>query len=223
MSEKHGVNTLEGDPSPERDNISAEEMGFEEGPPSYSTLFTANDLQLPDYSVEPHESTILQGIDDNKPPVNTNQSTNQVQLDTGRFSIDLCAGNRTSALLQAFSVPAERPRMIEIPNDSPVSDESANGSRALESSIDMDGIALDIVFMLVGSRDEIKSIILVAKELQKRGHRIRIATHSIFQSLVAKLGIEFFSISNDPQHPIAVRNHQPSYLHRSIANDQIEE
>ena len=63
MSEKHGVNTLEGDTSPERDNISAEEMGFEEGPPSYSTLFTANDLQLPDYSVEPHESTILQGIE----------------------------------------------------------------------------------------------------------------------------------------------------------------
>lgn len=97
--------------------------------------------------------------------------------------------------------------MIEIPTDSPISDESADKSKSTETSINMDGIALDIVFMLVGSRDEIKSIILVAEELQKRGHRIRIATHSIFQSFVAKLGMEFFSISNDPQHPIAVRNH----------------
>lgn len=67
MSEKHDthLNTLElqGDLSPEleRDNTSGGEIEFEEGPPSYSALLTENDLHLPDYSVEPHESTILQG------------------------------------------------------------------------------------------------------------------------------------------------------------------
>lgn len=52
--------------------------------------------------------------------------------------------------------------------------------------------------------DEIKSCISVGHELQQRGHRIRVVTHSIFQSTVMKLGLEFFSASSDPEHPIAV-------------------
>ena len=52
--------------------------------------------------------------------------------------------------------------------------------------------------------DEIRACISVGRELQMRGHRVRVVTHSIFQNLVKKLGLEFFSASTDPEHSIAV-------------------
>lgn len=52
--------------------------------------------------------------------------------------------------------------------------------------------------------DEIKSCISVGRELQQWGHRVRVVTHSIFQNIVMKLGLEFFSASNEPGNPIAV-------------------
>ncbi|KAJ5969658.1 hypothetical protein N7501_005906 [Penicillium viridicatum] len=67
-------------------------------------------------------------------------------------------------------------------------------------------IPLDIVLMLVGSREETKSIILIGQELHQHGHRVRVAAHSIFQSLVHRAGLEFFSISSDPEHPIAAKD-----------------
>ncbi|KAJ5216654.1 uncharacterized protein N7498_003061 [Penicillium cinerascens] len=60
--------------------------------------------------------------------------------------------------------------------------------------------------MLVGSRDEVKLSIFVGQELQRHGHRVRVAIHSIFQSVVMKRGLEFFSISSDPEHPVARRD-----------------
>ncbi|PCH02253.1 UDP-glucuronosyl/UDP-glucosyltransferase [Penicillium occitanis (nom. inval.)] len=76
-------------------------------------------------------------------------------------------------------------------------------SEDLETTAKLENMRLTIVFMLVGCRDEIKSIILVGQELLKKGHRVRVATHSIFQSVVLRTGLEFFSLSNDAQHPIA--------------------
>jgi hypothetical protein len=66
------------------------------------------------------------------------------------------------------------------------------------------------VFCIANSKydkDEIRSIILVGQELVKQGHRVRVVTHSIFQSFVLRAGLEFFSLSNDAQHPIAVSNY----------------
>lgn len=59
--------------------------------------------------------------------------------------------------------------------------------------------------------EETKSIILIGQELHQHGHRVRVAAHSIFQSLVHRAGLEFFSISNDPEHPIAVNPHLSPY------------
>lgn len=53
-------------------------------------------------------------------------------------------------------------------------------------------------------KDEIRSIILVGQELLKQGHRVRVVTHSVFQTFVQRAGLEFFALSNDAQHPIAV-------------------
>ncbi|KAJ5717184.1 hypothetical protein N7488_002830 [Penicillium malachiteum] len=181
MDIKHRFEDMEVDPSTSRDEISDEDVLFEDSPPAYTSIVTNEQLQLPEYTSERSQSIILS--------------------DTGRFSIDLSAGNRTSAFIQSFSLPVQRPRVIEINTSASTASEERSMHRDLDP--DTKGITLDIVLMLIGSRDEIKSMILVGQELQKQGSRVLVATHSIFQSFTTKLGMEFFSISNDPQHPIA--------------------
>ncbi|KAJ5727844.1 hypothetical protein N7493_005664 [Penicillium malachiteum] len=183
MDIKYRFEDMEVDPSTARDENSDEDVLFEDSPPAYNSIFTNEQLQLPEYTSERPQSIILR--------------------DTGCFSIDLSVGNRTSAFIQSFSLPVQRPRIIEINT----STSTASEGRPVHASGDLDpdtkGIALDIVLMLIGSRDEIKSMILVGQELQKQGSRVLVVTHSIFQSFATKLGMEFFSISNDPQHSIA--------------------
>ncbi|KAJ5088721.1 hypothetical protein N7456_012337 [Penicillium angulare] len=191
MDIKHQFEATDAPASPEREGASDEDLIFDDSPPpAYHAVFTNEQSELPEYTSERPVSMMLG--------------------DTGRFSIDLNAGNRTSAFIQSFALPAQRPRVIEMPINSststPKNTTESELETTLETGVDMKGIALDIVFMLIGSRDETKSMILVGQELQKQGNRVLIATHGIFRSFATKLGMEFFSISNDPQHPIATND-----------------
>ncbi|KAJ5259456.1 hypothetical protein N7478_012437 [Penicillium angulare] len=187
MDTKYQYEAIEAPTSPDRDEISDSDVMFDDSPPpAYHAVFTNEQSELPEYASE-RPVSIMHG-------------------DTGRFSIDLNAGNRTSAFIQSFSLPAQRPRVIEMPTNSSSSTPNEKAEVESETGLDMKGVALDIVFMLIGSRDEIKSMIFVGQELQKQGNRVLIATHGIFRSFTTKLGMEFFSISNDPQHPIATND-----------------
>ncbi|KAI3194812.1 hypothetical protein CBS147311_8411 [Penicillium roqueforti] len=156
-------------------------------PPTYSSLFSEDLLLSPSTTRDERRESIL--IED-----------------IGRFSIDLSAGNRTSMLIEQFLLPAQRPRIIQIQANSSSSDLLPINTDDVKTVSGTHEIPLDIVLMLVGSREEIKSIILVGQELHRQGHRVRVASHSIFQSLAHRAGLEFFSISNDPEHPIAARD-----------------
>jgi len=72
---------------------------------------------------------------------------------------------------------------------------------------------LIIVIQVVGSRGDVQPFASLGLELQKFGHRVRVATHSTFQSFVERKGLEFFSICGDPAELMAymVKNH--SLLH----------
>lgn len=76
------------------------------------------------------------------------------QEDTGidRFSIDLSAGNRTSSSLHAFSIPTQRPRIIEIPANTPNSTSPAYRQEDLVARSEPNQGVLNIVLMLVGCR-----------------------------------------------------------------------
>lgn len=80
--------------------------------------------------------------------------------------------------------------------------------------------SMNIVIMIVGSRGEYSTIVVLKKifiirnlnylgdvqpyvalgqQLLKDGHRVRIATHETFKEFVTGAGLEFFSIGGDPQ------------------------
>jgi UDP:flavonoid glycosyltransferase YjiC (YdhE family) len=71
---------------------------------------------------------------------------------------------------------------------------------------------LNIVLQIIGSRGDIQPFIPVALQLQAFGHRIRFATHPIFQSFVEETGLEFFSIGGDPTELMAYMVRNPGLL-----------
>jgi sterol 3beta-glucosyltransferase len=56
---------------------------------------------------------------------------------------------------------------------------------------------LSIVVMIVGSRGDVQPFIPIGRRLAER-HRVRIATHREFRSLVEKAGLEFYPLAGDP-------------------------
>jgi UDP:flavonoid glycosyltransferase YjiC (YdhE family) len=57
---------------------------------------------------------------------------------------------------------------------------------------------LHIVVQVIGSLDEVEIFIAFAYALKKDGHRIRIASHDEFRSMVEEYGLEFFPVGGDP-------------------------
>ncbi|KAF7587318.1 UDP-Glycosyltransferase [Aspergillus hancockii] len=59
-------------------------------------------------------------------------------------------------------------------------------------------IRLNIVIQVVGSRGDVQPFVALGTELQKYGHRVRLATHSTFEQFVTTAGLEFYPIGGDP-------------------------
>ncbi|HTY79756.1 MAG TPA: glycosyltransferase, partial [Candidatus Bathyarchaeia archaeon] len=56
---------------------------------------------------------------------------------------------------------------------------------------------LSIVVMTVGSRGDVQPFIPIGRRLAER-HRVRIATHGVFRSMVEGAGLEFYPLAGDP-------------------------
>ncbi|KAF5860303.1 hypothetical protein ETB97_001723 [Aspergillus alliaceus] len=59
-------------------------------------------------------------------------------------------------------------------------------------------LRLNVVIHIVGSRGDVQPFIRLGQELKRHGHRVRLATHLVFQDFVKSNGLEFFNIGGDP-------------------------
>jgi len=50
----------------------------------------------------------------------------------------------------------------------------------------------------------VQPFVALGQELQRIGHRVRIATHNVFQDFVRSAGLEFYPIGGDPTELMAV-------------------
>ncbi|CAI7674501.1 unnamed protein product [Penicillium discolor] len=57
---------------------------------------------------------------------------------------------------------------------------------------------LNIVIQIVGSRGDVQPFVALGAELQSMGHRVRIATHNVFEQFILEAGLEFYPIGGDP-------------------------
>ncbi|GME65229.1 putative sterol glucosyltransferase [Neofusicoccum parvum] len=65
-------------------------------------------------------------------------------------------------------------------------------------------VKLNIVIQVVGSRGDVQPFVALGTELQKNhGHRVRLATHDVFEDFVRSSGLEFYPIGGDPAELMA--------------------
>ncbi|KAJ5638449.1 hypothetical protein N7528_000839 [Penicillium herquei] len=73
-------------------------------------------------------------------------------------------------------------------------------------------VQLNIVIQVVGSRGDVQPFIALGNELQLHGHRVRLATHKVFESFVLQSGLEFYSIGGDPSELMAYMVKNPGLI-----------
>ncbi|KAJ7176591.1 UDP-glucose,sterol transferase [Mycena filopes] len=73
-------------------------------------------------------------------------------------------------------------------------------------------IKLNIVIQVVGSRGDVQPFVALGNELQKHGHRVRLATHNVFEDFVIKSGLDFFPIGGDPAALMAYMVKNPGLI-----------
>jgi UDP:flavonoid glycosyltransferase YjiC (YdhE family) len=74
------------------------------------------------------------------------------------------------------------------------------------------GIRFNIVIQVVGSRGDVQPFIALGKELQKHGHRVRLATHDVFATFVSDSGLEFYPIGGNPAELMAYMVKNPGLI-----------
>lgn len=85
-------------------------------------------------------------------------------------------------------------------------------SSVLAGSNDVLTPKLNIVIQIVGSRGDVQPFISLGLALKHCSHRVRIATHPVFQSSIEDLGLEFFSIGGDPAELMAFMCRNPGLM-----------
>ena len=75
-------------------------------------------------------------------------------------------------------------------------------------------VKLNIVIQVVGSRGDVQPFIALGDELRRYGHRVRLATHDMFQDLVrgSGSGLEFYPIGGNPSELMAYMVNHTSKL-----------
>jgi len=72
---------------------------------------------------------------------------------------------------------------------------------------------MNVVIHVVGSRGGVQPFVALGKVLKDTyGHRVRLATHPVFQQFVTENGLEFFSIGGDPAELMAFMVKNPGLM-----------
>jgi hypothetical protein len=74
------------------------------------------------------------------------------------------------------------------------------------------GGRLNIVIQVVGSRGDVQPFVALGNELQRDGHRVRLATHNTFRDFVKESGLEFYPIGGDPTELMAYMVKNPGLI-----------
>lgn len=73
-------------------------------------------------------------------------------------------------------------------------------------------VRLNVVIHVVGSRGDVQPFVALGAELQRTGHRVRLATHEVFRKFVQDAGLEFYPIGGDPAELMAYMVKNPGLL-----------
>jgi sterol 3beta-glucosyltransferase len=58
---------------------------------------------------------------------------------------------------------------------------------------------LNIAILVCGTRGDVQPFIIIGQLLQSHGHRVRLATHNLYEDYVIESGLEFYPLAGDPK------------------------
>ncbi|KAJ0125797.1 Uncharacterized protein HZ326_31098 [Fusarium oxysporum f. sp. albedinis] len=128
-------------------------------------------------------------------PAAAEQILNEAAGATADGRIDL---NLDSKLCRTLSLLVDRSGPKQLNFDRPVSIIPPAYTEQTEWHI-----RLNIVIQVVGSRGDVQPFVALGNELQRHGHRVRLATHDTFADFVLESGLEFYPIGGDPTELMA--------------------
>lgn len=136
---------------------------------------------------------------------------NRIQ-DDGRIDVGL-SSKLVRALSLLYTVPLKTPPVTPPPEYSQVVAKEGSWS-----------IRLNIVIQVVGSRGDVQPFIALGNELLRYGHRVRLATHNVFEQFVRDSGLEFYPIGGDPAELMAYMVKNPGLIPnmRSLREGEIK-
>jgi hypothetical protein len=188
--------------------------GLDEVPPSYGEALSSGLVQ---------GNTTVTGIDYNLP--RSLSFGSDLNIDDGR--VNLNADSRFFRTLSRFV-----PDLKVVPGSG--SDEAGPSTPApppgyqedeiglLKGSSRQWAVRLNVVIQIVGSRGDIQPFVALGSELQKWGHRVRLATHSVFEQFILDSGLEFFPIGGNPSELMAYMVKNPGLI-PSMKSLQVKE
>lgn len=116
--------------------------------------------------------------------------------DDGRIKVDLDS-KVCRTLTRLIPTPREEPELSFAP---------------VNPGSDICDLHLNIVIQVVGSRGDVQPFIALGNELQLHGHRVRLATHGVFEAFVIESGLEFYPIGGDPLELMAYMVKNPGLI-----------
>ncbi|KAH6879854.1 hypothetical protein B0T10DRAFT_540540 [Thelonectria olida] len=75
-----------------------------------------------------------------------------------------------------------------------------------------DVTSLNVVIQVVGSRGDVQPFVALGAELKRRGHRVRLATHDVFEKFVRDAGLEHYGVGGDPAALMAYMVKNPGLI-----------
>lgn len=126
--------------------------------------------------------------------------------------MDLDPNSRFFRTLSRFVPDFDPPayEVTEIYDDTEIHDDGL--SRTPAQDLRTWSVRLNIVIQVVGSRGDVQPFVALGNELQKYGHRVRLATHAVFEQFVISSGLEFFPIGGDPADLMAYMVKNPGLI-----------
>lgn len=125
-----------------------------------------------------------------------------LHIDDGRINVNL-----ESRLARSLA------HIIENDIDNPEEPEPPSAySKEGNDQVQGFNIRLNIVIQIVGSRGDVQPFIALGSALKNHGHRVRLASHDVFEEFVRESGLEFFPIGGDPAELMAYMVKNPGLI-----------
>lgn len=131
----------------------------------------------------------------------------------GRVQVDC-----NSKLARAFSVMYRMSKAEKGDNQPPRTPSPSPSSppppyeRLCGGPAQKDPTRLNVVIQVVGSRGDVQPFVALGAELKRRGHRVRLATHDVFDKFVWDAGLEHYGVGGDPAALMAYMVKNPGLI-----------